>query len=65
METRVYVIFIESSEEHFHLDNDEWFMNKAEEQGTVYTLFGFQNAINSGQLYLGDESYILINESEV
>ena len=40
-------------------DNATKMMNDAEKQGTVYSLKGFEDAINHQQLFL-DNSYILI-----
>lgn len=52
VETRVYLIdlhLIDLSTIHSNLSNDE-FIDIAEEQGTVYSLNGFNDAYNTNQL---------------
>jgi hypothetical protein len=44
-ETRVYVVR-EKGEQYLHSKTDSEFMDLAEEQGTVFTLEGFQQAFN-------------------
>ena len=51
METRVYVYDVEATDENFELIpiediTDEEFMEEAEKQGRVYTLKGFEKALN-------------------
>lgn len=50
-ETRVYVYDVEATDENFELIpiediTDEEFMEEAEKQGRVYTLKGFEKALN-------------------
>jgi hypothetical protein len=59
METKVYLVNItyrdfDSNPKYW---SDEQFMNEAEEQGSVYTLKGFENAFNDEQI-LEIDSYI-------
>lgn len=68
-EIRVYVVdTVESSASNIKLDpeteyfKEKLFMDEAETQGSVYTLVGFQNALNRG-LYLG-RSYVYFKEVE-
>lgn len=49
-ELRVYVIDLGLTEDI--AETDEEFMNEAERQGTVYSIKGFENAINSEELNL-------------
>lgn len=58
VETRVYVANITETEiEDLRELTDEEFMTEAERQGRVYTLQGFQIAVNYEELFI-DESYI-------
>lgn len=52
VETRVYVLEVNSDELYFNFDtiSDEEFQNLAEENGRVYTLKGFQDAFNSEEI---------------
>lgn len=45
-ETRVYVINVDKIEEDYMSLTNEEFMTEAENQGTVYSLKGFENAFN-------------------
>lgn len=58
-ETRVYVIDVNFLKDDVDAREftDEEFMTEAELQGTVYTLAGFQIAVNYGELFI-DESYV-------
>lgn len=50
METRVYVVDVHSIVNKHHSElTDEQFINLSEEQGTVYTLSGFQEDFNIGR----------------
>jgi hypothetical protein len=49
-ETRVYVLDIDRIENHYSDLSDEEFMNLAEEDGRIYTLEGFQEAFNLGEI---------------
>jgi len=60
-ELRVYIVDINFLKEDVDAREftDEEFMTEAESQGTVYSLQGFQIAVNYQELLL-DESYIRI-----
>ena len=64
METRVYVIALAQIEDHETLDsllvNDDAFIEEAENQGTVYTLKGFERAYNNECTFSQSDSYIKI-----
>jgi len=62
VEIRVYVVNITELSKDLHCDDareltDEEFVTESERQGTVYSLQGFQIAVNYEELYL-DESYV-------
>lgn len=44
--TKVYLIDVDKTGKNVMGFSDEQFMDEAEEQGTVYSLVGFQNAFN-------------------
>lgn len=56
-EQRVYVL---DASRVNNRTTEKFIMKKAEELGTVYSLQGFQDAINNNELYL-DNSYIYIS----
>lgn len=61
-ETRVYVINCENNFDFRHAEQfgeEEKIIDKAEELGSIYSLSGFQNAINDEELDLTN-SFILI-----
>jgi len=62
-EPRVYVIDVYDSKNDDYKGSDDYtdeeFMNLAEEQGTVYTLKGFQNAFNYEEI-IDTNKYIRI-----
>jgi len=49
-EMRVYVVDVRKIEGFVHSDRES-FRVYAEEQGTVYTIEGFENAFNEGEIY--------------
>jgi len=62
VETRAYVVNITELSKDLYCEDareltDEEFVTEAERQGTVYSLQGFQIAVNYEELYL-DESYV-------
>ena len=64
-EFRVYVVDVHSdTDELIPLLSNEEFMNVAEDNGTVYTLQGFQNAFNNDEINSSEE-FIRIIEVEV
>ena len=64
-EIRVYVVDVHSdTDELIPLLSDEEFMNVSEDNGTVYTLKGFQHAFNN-DLINSSEEFIRIIEVEV
>lgn len=64
-EFRVYVVDVHSdTDELIPLLSDQEFMNVAEDNGTVYTLQGFQHAYNK-DLINSSEEFIRIIEVEV
>lgn len=59
-ETRIYLIDLETVDEYDPLTKtDNEFMDKAEELGTVYSLFGFQEAFNCDE-FSQDQCFIRI-----
>ena len=61
-EVRVYVINCDTDFDFRKAEGDKKYsaiISKAEELGTVYSLQGFQEAINNAELWL-DNSFILI-----
>lgn len=50
METRIYAIDTDTDDLDVTLLDDEGFAYHAEQQGKVWTLEGFQNAFNSGEI---------------
>lgn len=64
MESKVYVLNQNDSELEFYKNLDaknyDVIMNEAERLGTVYSLQGFQNAINTDDVML-DNSFIYIS----
>lgn len=63
IENKVYIINPDDTELNFNecidTEDHEPIKAEAERLGTVYSLKGFQNAINSEELYLGN-SFIYI-----
>ncbi len=57
-ETRVYVLEDDEDNSHENLTKEE-FVSKAEEEGTVYSLQGFQFAFNIGKITGGELILIL------
>ena len=55
-EKKVYVLSLDSVvfEQHDTIEGitDDLFMDSAEEAGAVYSLEGFENAVNNDELYL-------------
>lgn len=66
-ELRVYIINIEKLDEMLGADDlsDNEFMDIAEQQGTVYTLKGFQNAFNQMDEINTSNQYLRIIEVEI
>lgn len=64
-EFRVYVVDVHSdTDELIPLLSDQEFMNVAEDNGTVYTLQGFQQAFNNDEINSSEE-FIRIIEVDV
>ena len=64
-EFRVYVVDVHSdTDELIPLLSDQEFMNVAEDNGTVYTLQGFQHAFNNDEVNSSEE-FIRIIEVDV
>lgn len=64
-EFRVYVVDVHSdTDELIPLLSDQEFMNVAEDNGTVYTLQGFQHAFNNDEINSSEE-FIRIIEVDV
>lgn len=51
-------------DQEFNLTEEDTFITEAESQGTIYTLKGFQEAVNHEYVSV-DNSYILFKEVEV
>jgi len=61
METKIYFLTDEeltAIEQDINSITDEQFINEAENKGNIYSLIGFQNAFNSGEI--SDQWFIKI-----
>lgn len=63
VETRVYLVDVTLTEEGVtdddYLIEDEYFMNEAERQGTVFTLTGFQSQFNDDVFKINNNTHYI------